>query len=173
MRKPIQFEFAGTRYSIGYGAEGINRGCLTPQEHCLLGSELDLPENTQPRDWLKPYGLLTGTKELSEITLEREKHSVLASALMAGLTDLDFNSTVLIFKLSPLNKNGETESLAKIVGSYNTETQEFMPYTNGEAERTMKLFLRNLEEEDKGEGRDFFESLECYQDNPRSGIESE
>src|SRR3989344_1063682 len=172
MRKPIQFEFSGKKYSIGYGAEGINRNYLTPQEHYLLGSGLDLPENTQPRDWLKPYALLKKTSGIDEVTKEREKHNALASALMAGMVDSDFDS-MLVFKLSPLNKNGETESLAKIIGRFNPEIEEFTPYTDDQSEQVMELFLRNSKEEDRGEGKDFFESLKYFQDNPRSGIESE
>lgn len=172
MRKPLQFEFEGKKYSIGFGSEGLNRDFVTPQEHYLMGSGLDLPENTQPKDWLKPYALLKATIALDEITREREEHSVLASALMAGLIDLDFDS-MLVFKLSPLNRNGEAESLPKIIGRFNAETKEFTPYTNDEAERTMELLIKKFKKDDEGEGRDFFESLKCYQDNPRSGVEKE
>ena len=105
MRKPMQFEFDGKKYSIGFGSEGLNRNFVTLQEHYFIGSGLDLPEDTQPKDWLKPYGLLTMTRGLEETVREREKHGVLASALMAGLIDLDFDS-MLVFRLSPLNRNG-------------------------------------------------------------------
>lgn len=172
MQKPIQFEFEGKKYSIGFESEGLNRSFVTPQEHYFIGSGLDLPEDTQPKDWLKPYGLLKMTRGLEETIREREKHGVLASALMAGVVDSDFNS-MLVFKLSPLNKYGEAEASPKIIGRFNDETREFAPYTHDESERTMELFLSNLAKENEGEGKDFFASLELFQDQPRSGVEKE
>lgn len=168
----MQFEFAGRKYSIGFGSEGINTDYLTPQEHYLIGSGLDLPEDTQPKDWLKPYALLIRTEGLDKVASEREKHSVHASALMAGMVDSDFDS-MLVFELSPLNNRGEAESPVKIIGRFKPETREFKPCTHDESERTMELFLSNLAKEDEGEGKDFFESMNLYQDQPRSGVEKE